>query len=167
MTISDPTVLWLKEQVYDSCGFELTAYQEEEESSAYCAARFKLNGKTTIFRKAKITPKKTGQFVTVWKRNEKGVTVPFQETDQIDLVVIFVASGHQKGTFIFPGRILIEKKIISSAHIEGKRGIRVYPPWDAPKSKQAIQTQKWQCLYFVSLDSLLTTEIEQLKKKYK
>jgi hypothetical protein len=39
-------------------------------------------------------------------------------------------------------------RIISTHLKEGKRGMRVYPPWDLPSSKQAKKTQQWQLPYF-------------------
>ena len=51
------------------------------ESAEYGACSFKLNGKTIQFRVSKITPTKTGQFVTIWKRNKEGITEPFDNAD--------------------------------------------------------------------------------------
>ncbi|TRW95625.1 MepB family protein [Flavobacterium gawalongense] len=34
---------------------------------------------------------------------------------------------------------------------EGKRAIRVYPPWDTTTNKQAQKTQKWQLDYFLEI----------------
>jgi len=124
---------------------------EEKESTAYDACRFEINGLKIISRNAKITPKKSGQFVTCWKRSEQGITQPFQDTDSVDLLVINVQSDQRLGQFVFPKSILIEKGIISSTTKGGKRGLRVYPSWDDPTSKQAIQTQKWQLQYFINL----------------
>jgi hypothetical protein len=58
-----------KELLFNKCGFELSNIEIEKESSEYCAYRFEINTKKILFRQAKITPTKTGQFVTLWKRN--------------------------------------------------------------------------------------------------
>ena len=55
------------------------------------------------------------------------------------------------GLFIFPQAVLIDKGILSSVQKEGKRGIRVYPPWETATNNQAMTTQKWQSKYFITL----------------
>lgn len=127
----------------------ITSYQKHPEASDYDGYEFILNNKKYIHRKAKITPKKIGQFVTLWKRNREGMTCPFDEKDEFDFVVINCEKDQFAGHFLFPKNILIEKKIITSTQ-EGKRGFRVYPTWDNPDNKQALQTQNWQKLYFKS-----------------
>ena len=42
--------------------------EREKESAEYGAVRFEMDGQTCLFRQAKYTPKKTGQFVVLWKR---------------------------------------------------------------------------------------------------
>lgn len=140
-----------KELVYDCCDFEVTEPQPEDESNDYDAYRFYLNGKDICYRTAKITPTKTGQFVTLWKRNENGIIEPFDFSDAIDFVIISVRKNDLSGQFIFPKNILLEKAIFSTATKEGKRATRVYPPWDETTSKQAQKTQKWQLDYFYTI----------------
>lgn len=122
------------------------------ESKEYSACSFRLNNKKILFRKAKITPKKVGQFVTIWKRNDAGITQPFNETDPIDFVVILYKFAHRFGAFIFPKSVLLEKRIFTANGIEGKRGIRVYTPWDLAVNPQSKKTQNWQVKYFVEFD---------------
>ncbi len=59
---------------------DLQCYQpiRAEESADYGAYTFHLNGLSIIFRIAKITPTKAGQFVALWKLIEKG---PIQKTN--------------------------------------------------------------------------------------
>lgn len=135
-------------QIYEKCALQISNLKIEEESKEYSACQFKLNRLDIIFRSAKITPKKNGQFVTFWKRNEEGPIEPFLETDPIDFYVVNVRNENNFGQFVFPRFILIKKGIISTARREGKRAFRVYAPWDDVKSKQAEQTQKWQLDYF-------------------
>jgi hypothetical protein len=71
----------VKELVYDKCGFDLIHLKRNLESIEYGACSFGLNGKTIQQRISKITPKKTGQFVTIWKRNKDGITEPFDLLD--------------------------------------------------------------------------------------
>jgi hypothetical protein len=47
---------------------------------------------------------------------------------------------------------LAEKGIISQDKKNGKRGIRVYPPWDTVTNKQASKTQNWQVKHFVAIE---------------
>jgi hypothetical protein len=107
-----------------------------------------MTDKKIISREAKITPKKIGQFVSVWKRNEKGVTEPHELTDDFEFYVIKCKSENRNGQFIFPKEELAKRGIVSTPQKEGKRGFRVYPPWDKAENKQAIKTQAWQLNYF-------------------
>ncbi|MBB6462703.1 MepB family protein [Flammeovirga kamogawensis] len=120
----------------------------DKESTEYNGCSFFINEKKIIYRDSKITPKKIGQFVTFWKRDNQGITTPFHEDDNIDFYVINVQFENQLGQFIFPKDILIKKGIISTNQKEGKRGFRVYPIWDKTMSKQALSTQKWQVSFF-------------------
>ncbi|MDW3208614.1 MAG: MepB family protein [Reichenbachiella sp.] len=145
----DP-ILSFKKSFYDSHGIIISCFQKEKESQEYGACRYEINGKKIISRNAKITPKKVGQFVTVWKRSSEGITQPFEESDNFNLLVINVRNEDQLGQFVFPKSILIEKGIITSNKKEGKRGFRVYPPWDEPTNSQATRSQKWQIGYFIT-----------------
>lgn len=133
---------------YSKCSFMISNFITDKESEAYNGCSFQLNKLGIICRKAKITPKKVGQFVTFWKRNANGITEPFNENDNFDYYVINVCSGNQLGQFVFPKSVLMAKGIVSKATKEGKRGFRVYPSWDIATSAQAIKTQKWQLDYF-------------------
>ncbi|WP_264531153.1 MepB family protein [Flavobacterium sp. N502540] len=137
-----------KEILYDCCDFDLTEPQPEAESNEYDAYRFRLNQKNICYRKAKITPTKTGQFVTLWKRNTTGIIEAFDFTDAIDLVIVSVRKNELFGQFVFPKPVLLEKGIFTTSTKEGKRATRVYPPWDETTSKQAQKTQQWQLNYF-------------------
>ena len=156
-----------KNLLFDKCDFEVLNLEIEKESSEYCAHRFEINNKKIVFRQAKITPTKIGQFVTIWKRNvEKNVIEPFEDSDQIDLFVINVQTDLQFGQFVFPKSILIEKGIVTNKK-EGKRAIRVYPSWDLTENKQAQKTQKWQLDYFIEIPVDGNFDIHRAKLLYK
>jgi hypothetical protein len=123
---------------------ELSKYTEDAESKAYEGCSFIVGQKTVIYRKAKQTPKKVGQFVTFWKR---------EGTAPIDYYIIYASNETETGVFVFTKDRLRDKAIVSTAHKEGKRGFRVYPHWDVPMSKQALATQKWQVPHFYKLDN--------------
>ncbi|UXX80304.1 MepB family protein [Reichenbachiella carrageenanivorans] len=141
----------IKTRCYDPHGLTMANYTDEAESQTYGACTFEIHDKKCVSRNAKITPTKTGQFVTLWKRTHTGITAPFDSSDTIDLVIIHIQDGDRLGLFIFPQALLIEKKIISTAKKEGKRGFRIYPPWDRPTSRQALKTQDWQQFHFIDL----------------
>ncbi len=133
----------------------------EPESSDYAAATLTLNHYRILFRISKITPTKTGQFVTLWKRSNGGPIQPFDQTDPLDFVIIGIRSQKNVGQFIFPKAILISKNIFSRNNVGGKRAIRVYAPWDKANSKQAQITKKWQAEFFVDMsDGVNNSDIQ-------
>lgn len=139
------------ELIFQPLGMKLLNAEEDKESQEYSGCSFILNGLNVKFRTSKITPTKTGQFVTIWKREEKGATVPFDSMDVFDFYLVSASTTNNKGIFIFPKEILLEKGILSHGKKVGKRGIRVYPSWDLTENKQAKATQKWQTDYFIDL----------------
>lgn len=124
---------------------------EDKECKEYFGYNFQLNQLKIKFRKAKITPKKAGQFVTLWKRNAEQQTEPFGVRDEFDFYIVFTEYENKYGFFLFPKQILSEKQILTTNQKEGKRGFRVYPKWIKTESKQAEETQVWQTKYFVDL----------------
>jgi hypothetical protein len=159
-------IIYIQTHIFNACDFEYTEPSLEIESAEYKACYFKLNDLHVRFRKAKITPTKIGQFVTLWKRVESGVIAPFEDTDSIDLVIINVESDNQFGQFIFPKSVLCQQRIFTVSQKEGKRGFRVYPPWDETTNKQAIKTQNWQLNYFLDLSNIHAFDIEHAKALY-
>ncbi|GIZ08556.1 MepB family protein [Flavobacterium sp. UMI-01] len=153
-----------KELVYDKCDFEFKNLIQNSESKEYGACTFVLNGKRIEQRISKMTPTKTGQFVTIWKRNKKGITKPFDNTDPFDFVIITTRYNENFGQFIFPKSVLADKGIITQNSTEGKRGIRVYPPWDITTNKQAQKTQHWQTKYFLTIKNDNSTNLDLIKK---
>ncbi len=161
----DSNLTQIKKEIYDKCEFQISGFRIEPESKEYDACRFKLNGLNILSRSAKITPKKVGQFVTLWKRNGIGPIEPFGETDQIDFYTVNVRTENKFGQFVFPKSVLIKKGIISIHRKDGKRAFRVYPIWDEAKNKQAERTQKWQLDYFYEINN--STDINKAMELYK
>ena len=151
------------ELFYDKYGLFITQHVINPESKEYEACSFLLNEKKVIYRQAKITPTKSGQFVTVWRRNAVGITAPFDSKDVLDFIIITVKTATQLGQFIFPKAVLATKGILTHNGKEGKRGIRVYAPWDSVSSKLALQTQAWQTDYFLKLDDRNSFDIVKAK----
>ncbi|MCS3532113.1 MepB family protein [Chryseobacterium sp. JUb7] len=144
---------------------QLSDLNKDSECEEYSGYNFKLNQFSIKFRKAKVTPKKTGQFVTLWKRNpETKETEPFTDQDSFDFYIIITEYKNQSGFFFFRKDILAKKNIITSSLKTGKRGFRIYPDWDLPENKQAISTQKWQTQFFINLSDKENDIIPKLNK---
>ena len=154
----------IKEKLFAPCNLNYSKLTLEKESAEYGASSFTLNDKKILFRVAKITPTKVGQFVTVWKRNSKGITEPFSDQSNIDFLMVCTKKEDLFGLFIFPKSTLLEKRIFSKNGTGGKRGFRLYPSWDVTTSKQAQKTQQWQLEHFVTLSDNKAIDLEQLKK---
>lgn len=159
-------LLQIKQMLFDKYGFKFAKLALQKESAAYDGCTFLLDAKTVLYRSAKITPTKSGLFVTLWKRFEKGPIQPFDDKDGMEMVIISVREKEHFGHFIFPEKVLIEKEIFSTPRKEGKRAMRVYPPWKVETSKQAIKTQQWQSLCFIDLSSNVDLDLAYLKSRY-
>lgn len=140
----------IEEQLFQPLGLSCSNIEEDLECREYSGFNCTVNERNIKFRISKITPTKTGQFVTLWKRNEKGETIPFDSTDNIDFYLVASFKDSLSGVFIFQKQILAEKGVLSNGKKTGKRGIRVYPSWDKTESKQAHKTQDWQTQYFLT-----------------
>lgn len=130
-----------------------------KEASEYHGCSYRFNNRKIIQRKAKVTPTKNGQFVTLWKRHNDGVTCPLSFEDDFDYVVIVCVSKALVGRFLFSKETLQIQGYISSFKKGGKRGFRVYPDWDIPITKQALKTQSWQKKYFKRTAQLSSCEL--------
>ena len=142
---------------YGPSGLTCKNFVKEAESQEYGACVFEINGRRIKFRVGKITPTKTGQFVTLWKRVGMGPIQPHDSADPIDLFVVSVRNATHFGQFVFPKALLCEKGIVSKNEREGKRAMRVYPPWDKAVSQQAKKTQAWQLIYFFEIHPTMNT----------
>lgn len=137
--------------IYEPCGYRLTDLVIEPEGVRYQACGFRLNEIFVKFRKAKITPSKVGQFVTLWKRTQNGPIEPFDFIDPIDLFIISVGDKNNLGQFLFTKAVLLKHGILSQNKKGGKRAMRVYPPWVVTSSDQAKRTQAWQVEHFLTI----------------
>ncbi len=154
----------IDKSVFKPYGLKLTKVEVELESQDYSAHRFQLNGRNVVYRTAKITPTKIGQFVTIWKRNKSGLIIPFDISDNVDLYIIATGKANNLGLFIFPRNILYEFKVLSGNASCGKRGMRVYPAWDMPTSAQALTTKGWQVKYFLDISEEKKVDMESVKR---
>lgn len=140
-----------KKLVYEPNGLICQNISIQAESQEYSALDFEINNIRIKFRVAKITPTKIGQFVTLWKRDHYGITVPYDLADQVDLFVISVRDSNHFGHFVFPKNILHKHGYVSSQNMGGKRAMRVYPPWVVANNPQAIKTQAWQLAHYFEI----------------
>lgn len=101
---------------------QLSEITPDLECEEYSGFNFKINQTKFKFRKSKLTPKKIGQFVTFWKRNLDGKTVPFDVYDDFDFYIISIEESDNSGFFMFPKIILEKENLISSGEKTGKRG---------------------------------------------
>ena len=164
--IHHPDLCDAEKLAYIPSGLVMSNLTIEPESQDYGACEFDLNHRHIKLRVAKITPKKVGQFVTLWKRKNNGPIIPYELEDPIDLFVISVRTAEHFGQFVFPKKILSEKGILSSKEKKGKLAIRVYPPWDTPNNKQAEKTQAWQLPYFFEIDSQRDPDTARIQKLF-
>ncbi len=144
-------LLGVIELVYQPIGMVISNVAKEVESEGYGAYTFEISRRKILFRVGKITEKKVGQFVTLWKRTQNGPITPFDLSDPIDLFIVTVRSETRFGQFVFPKALLYEKGILSTKGVGGKLAIRIYPPWDITESRLAKKTQSWQLLWFFEI----------------
>lgn len=140
----------LQELLFSNLSLVISNLHQEQECKEYFGCNFQLNFSQIKFRKAKVTPTKIGQFVTLWKRNSiSKETDPFTSEDPSDFYLILTETSENFGFFLFTKDILIKNQILSTNLKDGKRGFRVYPNWDIPQNKQATKTQNWQTQFFI------------------
>lgn len=161
------SLILAKKFIYEPCGYKITAFAKDVESSEYEACDFKLDKTSVKFRKGKITPTKIGQFVTVWKRIGSGPIKPFDVTDLVDLFIVCILDKNNHGQFIFPAAVLLKHDILSQNNKGGKRAFRVYPPWVTTTNNQSKKTQAWQTQYFLPYPATQSVDLVLAKNLLK
>lgn len=156
----------VQDKAFKKLNLIISDITKDLECDEYFGYNFKLDQFNIKFRKAKVTPKKIGQFVTLWKRNpETKETEPFQYNDDFDFYIIYTEHENHQGFFLFSKKALIQHQILTTESKEGKRGFRVYPDWDIAENKQAIKTQNWQQKSFINLSE--NSYLEKLQHIFK
>lgn len=163
MTTPHADLLLLEQLVCKPLGLVIKSLIAEKESADYGASEFTIDNRRIKFRVAKITPTKIGQFVTFWKRIGKGPIQPYDLNDPFDLLIVSVRAENHFGQFVFPKKVLCEKGIISTDEKEGKRAMRVYPPWDKADNPQARKTQAWQLKWFIEVHDKKDIDLARVK----
>lgn len=121
-------------------GTTISSMQMMSEKNEYNACTFMLGDKRVIYREAKVTPKKIGLFVAIWKRNDTRVTVPYHVDDEFGYMMIAVKTDTEIGYFLYSKEVLGNLGIISTDVKEGKCGMRIYPTLEEGMNKQALKT---------------------------
>ena len=138
-------------------------YSVDSEAREYGGLRFTLAGRKVVFRVAKVTPTKVGQFVTLWKRPCPGGEIaPLDSEDDIDFVVVHVSTEGRCGQFVFDRETLLSRGVFAINGRGGKRAFRVYPPWSQPVARQAVQSQRWQTECFVAVSPFEAASIVRI-----
>lgn len=158
---------YINGKLYEPSALSVKAVREEKQNAKYGAGVFELSSKSVRFRVAKITPTKEGQFVAFWEKDENNKSQPytFEEVPDLLVITIFI-NDNEFGQFVFPKEILLQQKILKADSSKGKMAMRVYPSWDCPSNKQAINTQKWQLPYFVDLCDTNRLPLEKILELY-
>ncbi len=100
----------LENTLLKNIDFKISVITQDAECEEYFGYNFRLQQLNIKYRKAKVTPKKNGLFVTLWKRNIKGQTEPFNHNDPFNFYIIAAEHSERFGYFIFPKLLLTEKK---------------------------------------------------------
>lgn len=157
----------VKRLIYAPNNLIVQSPQEEKPNEKYGAGIFQLSGKSVRFRVANVTPKKDGQFVAFWERDENNNNQAYTYEDAPELLVIITSKDAKTfGQFVFPNEVLMKQNILRSSTRKGKMAMRVYPGWDHPSSKQARATQKWQLPYFIDLSNGDNVRYEKINQLY-
>ena len=149
--------------LWQPLGLEYADGTADLEAKDYHGCTFSIGKTRIIYRKSKITPKKSGQFVTLWKRGQNGATEPFNANDDhFDCCIIAVEHNENFGVFVFPKHVLSRHGILQSGQKAGKRGFRLYSDFDITHNKQAQATRNWQKDFFIPF-----TDPNYAKEKFK
>ncbi|WP_109699136.1 MepB family protein [Chitinophaga deserti] len=159
-----PLIHQIERTVFAPCGLAITDIVKDAESEEYHGYDLQCNNNIRIkFRLAKLTPKKVGNFVALWKRSSAGVTEPFEHDDPFDYYLVAVQSENTYGLFFFPKYVLAKNGILTHEGKEGKRGFRLYPDWVKAPNRQAEKTQLWQSPFFIPLEEGDSNAAEKLR----
>ncbi|AZI40122.1 MepB family protein [Epilithonimonas vandammei] len=155
---------YLNDLILKGLNLQLSEITPDLECEEYFGFNFKINQTTFKFRKSKLTPKKIGQFVTFWKRDLDGKTVPFDINDDFAFYIIAIEESENSGFFMFSNAVLEKENLISSEQKTGKRGFRVYADWHSPNNKQAEKTKLWQTKYFINYSDSDDSVLNRFRK---
>src|SRR5699024_3466399 len=158
---------YVNKLIYEPNDLIVKSIQEEKQNSQYGAGTFTLYSKNVRLRVAIVTLTKIGQFVAFWEKDGSNKNQAFSYEEAPDLLVITTFKNENEfGQFVFPKEILLKHGILKSLSKKGKMAIRVYPSWETQSSKQAMETQNCQLLYFIDMCNLHKLPLEKIKELY-
>ncbi len=166
---ADPSELAFFQKFTEALRLPFENLSVVEENVRYNALQFTVGNVVFQFRVARQTQTKSGHFVVFWKRSVSSQSVPYDVEDAFDVFLIFASSWDdvlQKdryGYFVFTKAVLREHGVISYHGVGGKRGLRVYAPWEVAGNHQAQRTQEWQIKSFFEVVSGNVTEGDRLR----
>ena len=98
----------------------------EDQNSDYESGIATIGGGSWHIRTARNTPTKPGGFTAFWTRSSSGSTEPFDESNVLDGLVVFIKDAERRGIFRFTPTLLIQLGVVRSASSQapGKRCIQ-------------------------------------------
>ena len=121
-----------------------------DDNIKYYGCEFEYQNKYICFRKCKVTQKKPGFFVTLWKKINN-INIPYNIYDKYHIYIFYIETKNSKGIFKFPKSVLINNGILQNNLNKGKMGFRIYAPWNNKLNNTAINTQQWQSQFYTKL----------------
>lgn len=117
--IIDTGGIILPQQFYKSLSliqemFPISNVELETFNQKYEAFNFNLKDLSFKSRLTKKTPLKQGYFVVFLAKNNINKNEPFEQQNTRDKLVITIQDGLHSGQFIFPKKVLIEQKILTT-----------------------------------------------------
>lgn len=105
--------------LFDVLGVEYSPAVSEPDNAEYGAVIADVGQSTTRFRVGKLTPRKVGLFVSVWRRAPGGSTEPFPAEGNVDMLVVAAREGDRFGAFVFPTEVLVSRGVVSVDGVGG------------------------------------------------
>lgn len=138
------------EKIETILGGQLENIVIETQNAEYNGVTFDFNEEKYRFRTGKITPKKKGAFVVMWKKDENNKNEPYHVDNFPDYLCVIIEDDEQ-GFLLIPRKELVKNKVISSDGINGKMGFRIYLPDEKELNATARRTQKWQQNFYYKI----------------
>jgi hypothetical protein len=167
--VLDADLLAVKKQAYDPARLDCSDPVDETTGEGDVAYAYTVGGAEVRFRGARPARNNGAPVSASCKKDEDGLTKPFDAADPVDLIVISVRDtvlSRNFGQFVFPREVLVERKIVSTDGVGGKRGFRVYPPWVQTKTDAEASTQAWQLEFFLRIDELRGVDTDKVRRLY-
>lgn len=114
-----PELEFCSREVFLPLGLDCSEVVPDPEAREYAGHTLRLGTKQVVFRVAKTTPTKAGQFVTLWQRSVNGPIRPFGEAGRYGLFLVAARHDERRGLFIFSAEALEGAGVLSVAGGKG------------------------------------------------